>query len=143
MDELKTYIGVKMIMAEPMNKEGKPGYRVVYPDGYASWSPKKAFEAAYLPLEHPTKITEGVVNAFLGSIEASQVDEKTTFVKANTLTGFRQYATSSCVDPENYDHELGKQIATGRVKDTLWLCLGFVLQWGRYGLGVSGTQKSN
>lgn len=59
---MKTYIGCKIIQGEPMNRlaflraEGKPmfegekdkpGYRVVYPDGYVSWSPKFAFENAY------------------------------------------------------------------------------------------------
>lgn len=41
MSDLKTYIGVKRIQAEPQERNGKPGYRVIYePDGYESWSPK-------------------------------------------------------------------------------------------------------
>jgi len=45
---LQQYIGVKIIQAEPktLPVEGE-GYRVVYPDGYESWSPKAAFEEAY------------------------------------------------------------------------------------------------
>lgn len=32
---MKTYIGVKRIQAEPQERNGKPGYRVIYePDGY-------------------------------------------------------------------------------------------------------------
>jgi hypothetical protein len=47
---MKKYIGTKIISAEPANVEGKgQGYFVRYEDGYASWSPKKAFEAAYRP----------------------------------------------------------------------------------------------
>lgn len=50
MSDLKTYIGVKRIQAEPQERNGKPGYRVIYePDGYESWSPKDMFEVAYLP----------------------------------------------------------------------------------------------
>ena len=63
---MKTYIGTKIIQAEPafridgeiypesgpvprsMNRE--EGYRVHYPDGYESWSPKGVFEQAYLPM---------------------------------------------------------------------------------------------
>lgn len=55
------YLGVKIIEAEPMNKyeffmnvkgvdckeENQEGYKVVYPDGYVSWSPKDVFEEAY------------------------------------------------------------------------------------------------
>ena len=60
---MKHYIGTKIIKAEPMdeitflNNEGKgadakgrgprEGYRVKYPDGYVSWSPKDVFESAY------------------------------------------------------------------------------------------------
>lgn len=64
--KMKNYIGAKIIKAEPMdqitfiNADGKgpdttvretqeprDGYRVEYPDGYVSWSPKNVFETAY------------------------------------------------------------------------------------------------
>jgi len=64
---MKVYIGTKIIKAEPMDMatfsntvrtigslveidaegKGKPGYKVVYADGYVSWSPKAVFEQAY------------------------------------------------------------------------------------------------
>ena len=45
---MKQYIGTKIIHAEPMEKNGRPGYKVIYePDGYESWSPKDVFEADY------------------------------------------------------------------------------------------------
>ncbi|SDI65066.1 Protein of unknown function [Paraburkholderia steynii] len=53
---MQTFIGTKIIKAEPRDKNygppehhGEPGYTVVYPDGYTSWSPKAAFEEAYRP----------------------------------------------------------------------------------------------
>ena len=61
---MQKYIGVKIIEAEPMTDhdfaktidrsydlgpEPLEGYRVVYPDGYVSWSPKDAFKA-YRPI---------------------------------------------------------------------------------------------
>lgn len=48
---MKNYIGVKIIKAEPKMKDGKEGYKVVYPDGYVSWSPKDVFEKAYRELD--------------------------------------------------------------------------------------------
>lgn len=48
---MKNYIGVKIVKAEPQEKDGKAGYKVVYPDGYVSWSPKDAFEKAYRELD--------------------------------------------------------------------------------------------
>ena len=44
---MRAYIGTKIVMAEPQEKEGKEGYKVVYKDGYTSWSPKDVFEEAY------------------------------------------------------------------------------------------------
>ena len=62
------YLGVKIVDAEPMcefdflnfSDKGKAivsseyinreGYKVVYEDGYTSWSPKEVFEKAYRPI---------------------------------------------------------------------------------------------
>ena len=59
------YVGTKIVLAESMdecafraafkgedvsNRETRSGYKVVYEDGYTSWSPKEAFERAYRPL---------------------------------------------------------------------------------------------
>ena len=62
---MQQYIGTKLIEAEPESEftfkarekgVGQPvdsttpdrdGYKVKYPDGYVSWSPKEAFEIAY------------------------------------------------------------------------------------------------
>lgn len=56
---MKTYIGTKIIEAEPCaawknsgdHKVGDPGYKVRYEDGYESWSPKDVFEKAYRPMD--------------------------------------------------------------------------------------------
>ena len=45
---MKAFVGTKIIMAAPArNADDEEGYKVIYPDGYASWSPKDTFEAAY------------------------------------------------------------------------------------------------
>lgn len=65
---MKQYIGTKIIHAEPAFRidggiyspneilpkgtDVEEGYRVRYPDGYESWSPKKVFEAAYRPSDN-------------------------------------------------------------------------------------------
>lgn len=48
---MRNYIGVKIVKAEPQEKDGAPGYRVKYSDGYVSWSPKETFEKAYRELD--------------------------------------------------------------------------------------------
>lgn len=47
----KKYIGTKIITAFQQGKDGKPGYGVIYEDGYQSWSPKETFEKAYRAIE--------------------------------------------------------------------------------------------
>lgn len=59
--EMKQFIGVKIIHAEPAKATendkrgtyptGAEGYKVVYEDGYTSWSPKAVFDAAYRPTD--------------------------------------------------------------------------------------------
>lgn len=46
---MQQYIGTKIIHAEiaANPKDGIEGYKVVYADGYTSWSPIAAFEDAY------------------------------------------------------------------------------------------------
>lgn len=129
------YIGVKIIEAWEQEKDGQLGYGVKYPDGYISWSPKGQFERAYYPMgQDPSKISEEMVEGFLGEKIAQKFDSKTTLLKAELITGFTQYEVSSCVDPANFSMSIGEGICLERVKDTIWKCLGFVLQWGRFGL---------
>ena len=61
MEVEKLYIGSKLIRGSPMDEvsffkefrgrdekhETRPGYKVIYPDEYISWSPKETFENAY------------------------------------------------------------------------------------------------
>ena len=52
---MEKYLGVKLIEAEPQTDfNGMPGYRVVYEDGYESWSPKAVFEKAYRRIDNLT-----------------------------------------------------------------------------------------
>lgn len=75
MNEMKNYIGVKIVKARPgtmaeaqafinrstvevqeellkkARKANEKGYIVMYPDGYVSWSPKDVFEKAYRTLD--------------------------------------------------------------------------------------------
>ena len=80
---MKKYLGVKIIRAEEMSerqfKESKgfpstslkdrDGYKVVYEDGYESWSPKDVFEKAYRKIDN---LTFGL------AIEASKQGKKVT-----------------------------------------------------------------
>jgi hypothetical protein len=132
--KMKSYIGVKLIQACPADKNGEAGYNVIYPDGYASWSPKEAFETAYLELADPNSISMADLEAMTAQVSVNQVDPKTSLVNVKCLTGFELYETSSCVDPLNYSEVLGKKYGVESINKKLWFALGFVLQWAKYGL---------
>ena len=71
---MQKYLGVKIIQAVPMSeydfvgehkgadelekvradRDNSHGYKVVYEDGYSSWSPKMVFEKAYRPTDNLT-----------------------------------------------------------------------------------------
>ena len=113
------------------------GYEVTYPDGYKSWCPKEIADASYFILDEKndgTKILKEDVEKFITNVDVITVGAKTTVVNAHTLTGFDTVKHSSCVDPKNYNKELGKQYAMEEVINSLWAHLGFVLQWAKYGL---------
>lgn len=66
----QSYIGCKIIQAEPMSYESwarsqskwqdgqetmGDGYMVIYDDGYRSWSPKTVFDRCYRPISDKEK----------------------------------------------------------------------------------------
>ena len=129
------YIGTKLIEAIPAQKDGEDGYKVVYPDGYNSWSPADVFERAYLPLSINTRLNtdkpsigQEMVDDFIAHIEVQTLGDKTTVVRAVLRNGFELVESSSCVSKENYSEELGAQICMKKIKDKVWFLLGFLLQ---------------
>ncbi len=55
-------------------------------------------------------------------------DGKTTIYNLYLENGFTVRGESSCVDPENYDKEIGERIAKERAIDEVWKLEGYLLQ---------------
>ena len=141
---MKKYIGCKMIEAEPAIKvDGKiysldgpvprsmnrqEGYRVKYPDGYESFSPKEVFEKAYMQVGDNVTITQDNVDNFIKSIDVITMGDKTTVVRATLVNGFEIVESSACVKKENYDEKNGAEICMEHIKNRIWHLLGFLLQ---------------
>ena len=53
---------------------------------------------------------------------------KTTIVSAKLPNGFIITESSSCVDPANYDEEIGAKICKDRIKNKIWELEGYKLQ---------------
>ena len=155
---MEVYIGTKIIEAAPAVRKGgkvydltwpiprsmepeEPGYRVRYPDGYESWSPKDVFERAYLPVtinpdlrtEAPS-ISQQMVDDFIRETEVITMGGKTTVVRAILRNGFEVVESSACVSAEKYDEALGAKICMEHIKDKVWMLLGFLLQTAVHGV---------
>ncbi len=61
-------------------------------------------------------------------IEDIKMGEKTTVVSCTLPSGFVIIESSSCVDPANYNHFVGKDICINRIKNKLWELEGYRLQ---------------
>jgi hypothetical protein len=150
---MNKYIGFKLIQAEPMTfnqfeeeqskKKDRPGamrtedidgYKVIYPDGYESWSPQEVFEKAYMKIGQNNTITQENVDSFIDYYDYCKMGEKTTVVKATLKNEFVIVEASSCVDVANYDDEIGKEICKDRIKNKVWELLGFLLQTAKSGI---------
>lgn len=153
---MKQYIGTKLIEAEPAYRctdnqmrvdiivdpdeaatyyKSEEGYRVRYPDGYESWSPKETFEKAYLPLNineelgtSAPSIGAKMVDDFIAETWTTTLGDKTTVVRAMLKNGFELVEASACVSKENYSDPMGKEICMGKIRDRVWQLLGFLLQ---------------
>lgn len=135
------YIGTKLIEAIQAQKDGKDGYKFVYPDGYTSWSPADVFERAYLPLSinshlntDKPSIGQEMVDDFIAHTEVQTLGDKTTVVRVVLRNGFELVESSSCVSKENYSEELGAQICMKKIEDKVWFLLGFLLQTAVHGV---------
>lgn len=155
---MKTYIGTKIIEAVPAIRKGckvyekdqpiamgmvpdEEGYKVRYPDGYESFSPKAVFEKAYLELTtNPNlrtskpSISQEMVDNFISAKEVSTMGGKVTVVRATLRNGFELVESSACVSAENYDEKMGAEICMEKIKDKVWLLLGFLLQTAVHGV---------
>lgn len=138
--EKQTYLGVKRVEAYPEERDGKPGYTVIYPDGYKSWSPEAVFEAAYFPIEKANILTQNDIDRMVDASEVhvQTIGEKTTLVRIVLPTGFELVEASACVDPENYSEKYGAEICMEKIKARLWFLMGFTLQWAHTGLKAGG-----
>lgn len=140
---MKQYIGTKLIEAEPCpawkdfgkHKTGDIGYKVRYPDGYGSWYPADVFERAYLPLTinenlrtNAPSISQEMVDDFIQETWTQTLGNKCAVVRAKLRNGFEIVESSACVSAENYDENLGHEICMEKIKDKVWLLLGFLLQ---------------
>lgn len=62
--------------------------------------------------------------------------DKVTVVVAKLPNGFTIVESSACVDPANYDENIGIEICKKRIENQLWQLEGYLLQEKLYGEGA-------
>lgn len=83
----------------------------------------------YVEQKAPT-ITETMINDILDNakIMTTTTFDKCTIVSCQLPNGFVITESSACVDPKNYDLELGKEICMKKIKDKVLELEGYLLQ---------------
>lgn len=82
------------------------------------------------PVVVANKVTSKMVKDILDNsdIMVDTLFDKCTLVAVKLPNGFVITETSSCVDPANYDEELGYKVCMKRIEDKVWELEGYLLQ---------------
>ncbi len=137
---MKKYIGTKIIEAEP--REGadrREGYKVIYKDGYSSWSPKEAFEESYVAIDSiPNKLSVEAIESKIVKNDLLRVPNTTTMLCVLFLeNGFTVVGKSACIDPEEFQEEIGASIAYEDALNKIWELEGYLLAQRRFEAGLT------
>ena len=137
---MKKYIGTKMIEAEPREgADGRDGYKVVYKDGYTSWSPKEAFEESYVAIDSiPNKLSVEAIESKVKDTNLLRVPNTTTTLCILYLeNGYTVVGKSACIDPKEYQEEIGASIAYEDALNKVWELEGYLLAQRRFEAGLT------
>lgn len=81
--------------------------------------------------KQPTKVTKEQIQDILDNSEYEtfhRVFGKQCLVVAKLPNGFTIVGESACVDPNNYDEQIGFNLAVERIKNRIWELEGYNLQ---------------
>lgn len=76
-------------------------------------------------------VTQEEVNRNMQDVLVRTVEEfgkPTTYVTVRMENGFTLRESTTCVDPSNYDENIGKEVCLKRIEDKIWFLLGYTLQ---------------
>lgn len=74
------------------------------------------------------RITMDHVNSMVDTVQFHRFHGTNTIVCCITLTnGYTVTGESSCVSSDNFDEDIGKDIAFGKAKDKIWMLEGYLL----------------
>lgn len=99
-------------------------------DKYFEIIEEKQYDSVDTTFKFQTKVTGKDVDDLMerSKFVIDTVFDKCTIVSCQLPNGFVIVETSSCVDPDNYDEDLGVDVCMKRIKDKVWELEGYLLQ---------------
>ena len=124
-------------------------YLVQYADGYQSFSPAKAFEEGYSELDAAgrtplpvsgvdidaahkrasvgDKVTKASIEARIAAVDFFVLPSSTVTICSITMVnGFRFQGENACIDPNEYDEQIGMQYAYDNAFNKIWEFEGYL-----------------
>ena len=74
----------------------------------------------------PEEVAENMKDVLVRTVV--EFGKPCTYVTVRMKNGFTLSESTTCVDPANYNEEIGKQICLKRIEDKVWYLLGYSLQ---------------
>lgn len=74
----------------------------------------------------PAEVQKNMQDVIVRTLE--DFGKPTTYVVVRMKNGFTLCESTTCVDPANYDEEIGKEICLRKIEDKIWFLLGYALQ---------------
>lgn len=82
------------------------------------------------------KITKEFLDSEIIAVEYKRLSERLTHCTITVKNGFEFTGESVCVDPANYNEEIGNKIAYDNAFDKMWMPYGFLLRQKMYDEGT-------
>ena len=74
----------------------------------------------------PEQVAENMQDVLVRTLD--DFGKPTTYVVVRMKNGFTLRESTTCVDPANYNEEIGKEICLRKIEDKVWFLLGYQLQ---------------
>lgn len=78
----------------------------------------------------PEEVKENMQDVIVRTLD--DFGKPCTYVTVRMKNGFTLRESTTCVDPANYNKEIGKQICLKKIEDKVWFLLGYALQEKQY-----------
>ena len=74
----------------------------------------------------PEQVKENMQDVIVRTLD--DFGKPCSYVTVRMKNGFTLRESTTCVDPANYDENIGKEICLKKIKDKVWFLLGYQLQ---------------